>query len=108
MTSPPQPDVEELSLTAVLHALSDPTRLELVRLMSDGAEHACSGLYGLGGLSVPTLSHHLRVLREAGITNTRIEGKQRFIALRDADLQMRFPGLIAAVVEGITGVARAP
>jgi DNA-binding transcriptional ArsR family regulator len=96
---PAQPDVEELSLTAVLHALSDPTRLELVRLMSDGAEHPCSGLYGLGGLSVPTLSHHLRVLREAGITNTRIEGKQRFIALRGADLQTRFPGLIAAVVD---------
>ena len=99
MIDPSQPAIEHVTLTAVLHALSDATRLELVRRLGDGAEHPCSGFHGLGGISVPTLSHHLRVLREAGITTTRIDGKHRFIALRADDLEARFPGVISAVID---------
>jgi DNA-binding transcriptional ArsR family regulator len=83
----------------VLHALSDPARLELVRRLGDGAEHPCSSFHGLAGISVPTLSHHLKVLREAGVTNTRLDGKHRFITLRADDLEARFPGLLHSVIE---------
>jgi len=47
-----------------------------------------------------TLSHHLKVLRESGLTHTRCEGRSRLISLRREDLEDRFPGLLDAVVDG--------
>jgi len=100
VTQPPpeQPARGELRLVDVLHALSDPIRLDVVRRLDDGQEHPCAAFHGLGGISVPTLSHHLKVLRQAGITDTRLDGKHRFIALRSADLTARFPGLLEAIL----------
>jgi DNA-binding transcriptional ArsR family regulator len=45
-----------------------------------------------------SVSYHFKVLREAGVTRTRVEGTQRFISLRRDDLEMRFPGLLDAVL----------
>ncbi|GAA3072974.1 hypothetical protein GCM10017600_25260 [Streptosporangium carneum] len=45
-----------------------------------------------------TLSHHLRVLRDAGLTRTRQEGTRCFVILRRQELQTRFPGLLQAVL----------
>ncbi|GAA4900921.1 ArsR/SmtB family transcription factor [Streptomonospora salina] len=91
------PETADLSLEEVLTALGDPVRLGLVRLLADGRER------GWGRLSAPvaksTLSHHLRVLRDAGITRTRQEGTRCFVVLRRGDLDARFPGLLAAVLE---------
>lgn len=90
------PDVAEMTLTAVMGALSDPIRVGLVRLLSDNKER------GWGELRTPvvksTLSHHLRVLRDAGITRTRQEGTRCFVMLRRSDLDTRFPGLLSAVL----------
>jgi DNA-binding transcriptional ArsR family regulator len=90
------PDADEMRLTEVMAALSDPIRVGLVRLLSDGHEH------GWGELRAPvaksTLSHHLRTLRDAGITRTRQEGTRCFVVLRRADLDTRFPGLLDAVL----------
>jgi DNA-binding transcriptional ArsR family regulator len=88
---------EQLSLSGVLHALSDPVRLEIVRALAGGAETSC------GALGVPvsksTLSHHLKVLRDAGLTRTRAEGVHRFLSLRVLDIEARFPGLLPCVLE---------
>jgi DNA-binding transcriptional ArsR family regulator len=84
---------------AVLHGLSDPARLEIVRLLAGVPERACTEFHGIGGLTVPTLSHHLRVLRESGVTRTRIDGKHRYVSLRREDLELRFPGVLNAIVE---------
>ena len=62
MREPHHPSCEELELPAVLHALSDPARLQIVRKLADGDECTC-GTFELG-LSKATLSHHFRVLRE--------------------------------------------
>jgi DNA-binding transcriptional ArsR family regulator len=90
------PVIEQLSLSDVLHALSDPVRLEIVRTLSAGREVSC------GRLEVPvsksTLTHHLKVLREAGLTHTRSEGVQRLVSLREADVEARFPGLLECVL----------
>ncbi|MFE9628759.1 ArsR/SmtB family transcription factor [Streptomyces sp. NPDC006527] len=76
MRDPQHPDPGDITLTRVLAALSDPIRLGLVRLLADGQER------GWGELRAPvgktTLSHHLKVLREAGITRTRQEGTRCF------------------------------
>jgi DNA-binding transcriptional ArsR family regulator len=93
---PHHPSCDELELSAVLHALSDPARLAIVRWLAQGDECTC-GMFDLG-LSKPTLSHHFRVLREAGVVRTRPEGRRRMLSLRADDLNERFPGLLEAVL----------
>lgn len=93
------PDHANLQLTSVLHALSDPVRLSVVRQLASSGELNCSGLPGVG-VSPSTLTHHMRVLREAGVTRTRIAGRERHISLRVDDLNTRFPGLLDAVLAG--------
>jgi DNA-binding transcriptional ArsR family regulator len=92
----PHPPPEEFELAAVLHALSDPIRLRIVRSL---AEHgACNcGLFAVP-VAKSTLSHHLRVLREAGVTLTEPVGTQRVVSLRREELDARFPGLLDAVL----------
>lgn len=97
MRAIPHPVRGQSSLPDVLHALSDPVRLEIVRALRDGAELSC------GRLDVPvsksTLSHHLKVLRDAGLTHTRAEGVQRFVSLRTDDIEALYPGLLGCVLE---------
>lgn len=88
---------DQLSLPGVLHALSDPVRLEIVRALAEGAETS-SGELGVP-VSKSTLSHHLKVLRDAGLTQTRAVGVHRFVSLRAGDLEARFPGLLGCVLE---------
>ena len=79
-----QPLRAELELPNVLHALSDPLRLEIVRQLDERSkEVACGRLQAR--VSKSTLSHHLKVLRDAGLTETRVDGTQRLVSLRRAD-----------------------
>ncbi|HEV3377273.1 MAG TPA: metalloregulator ArsR/SmtB family transcription factor [Thermoleophilaceae bacterium] len=96
MREPHHPSRQEIELSAVLHALSDPARLEIVRRLADGDEPSC-GIFELG-LSKATLSHHFRVLRESGVVLVRPEGRRRLLSLRTEDLNARFPGLIEAIL----------
>jgi DNA-binding transcriptional ArsR family regulator len=45
-----------------------------------------------------TRSHHLKILREAGVLRNVPQGRQRHLSLRRADLDARFPGLLALVL----------
>lgn len=91
----PAPD--EVQLERVLHALSDPIRLSLVRDFARcGSATACRDMPA-PEVTRSTLSHHLRVLREAGLTWTELSGTQRFVSLRGEVIEQRFPGLLAAV-----------
>ncbi|MGW0003108.1 ArsR/SmtB family transcription factor [Nocardia grenadensis] len=91
-TPPDYRDLAEVELAEVMHALADPVRLGLIRLLSDGHEVAW------GQLDVPvapsTLSYHLKVLRSAGLTRTRKEGTRCFVHLRTTDVDQAFPGLL--------------
>jgi len=98
MREPHHPPRAELELYDVLHALSDPARLEIVKRLAAGEEWAC-GRFDLG-LSKATLSHHFRVMREAGVVKTRVEGRKRLQSLRRDDLDACFPGLLDAVLNG--------
>jgi DNA-binding transcriptional ArsR family regulator len=91
-----EPTVEEITVAAVMAALSDPARLQIVRVLAAEGERTC-GTFDLG-LSKATRSHHFKVLREAGITHTRAEGTHRHVSLRRDDLEARFPGLLPAVL----------
>ncbi|WP_246142307.1 ArsR/SmtB family transcription factor [Lacisediminihabitans profunda] len=96
------PSVEEIDLVEVLKALSDPARLRLLAVMGDGDYHACRAeVYDLD-LHKSTLSHHFKVMREAGVTMTRVTGRNRETRLRKEDLDARFPGLVDSLISGVT------
>lgn len=91
------PEPEDLDLPTVLHALSDPQRLQIVReLSADPEPRACGGFDV--NVSKSTCTHHFRVLREAGVIEQRQLGTSRLNSLRREDLDARFPGLLDAVL----------
>ena len=90
------PATDEITLTRVLGALSDPTRLEMIRRLADGLDH--DSLELADDLPRSTLTYHTRMLREAGVTWTRGAGRACLIRLRRDDLDRLFPGLLAAVI----------
>jgi len=92
------PNIESVELPDLLHALSDPVRLEIVRSLAEHGERCC-GQFEVS-VSKSTLSHHLKVLRQAGVTKTRPDGTQRLLSLREADIEARFPGLLDAILDG--------
>lgn len=81
----------------MLHALSDPQRLRIVRVLAESAEPRQCGSFGLP-VSKSTATHHFRVLREAGVIRQQEQGTARLSALRADDLDERFPGLLEAVL----------
>jgi DNA-binding transcriptional ArsR family regulator len=93
----PHPDVEDLDLAAVLHALSDPVRLEIVAGLAAGDERTC-GSFDVT-VTKSTCTHHFRVLREAGLIRQRQQGTARLNSLRRDDLEARFPGLLGTILE---------
>ncbi|MBF6211644.1 helix-turn-helix transcriptional regulator [Nocardia puris] len=97
----PHPETADLELASVLHALSDPVRLQLVACLACDEGENCGDLSQHIALHKSTLSHHYRVLREAGITRTTIRGRTRVMRLRYEDLHARFPGLLDVVFRGL-------
>jgi|SRR5919108_4469524 DNA-binding transcriptional ArsR family regulator len=93
----PHPATDELELAAVLHALSDPVRLQIVAELAGGGDRTC------GSIALPvtksTCTHHFRVLREAGVIQQRAAGTTRINTLRRGDLDARFPGLLDTVLD---------
>ncbi|GHK05866.1 ArsR/SmtB family transcription factor [Streptomyces sp. NPDC003753] len=91
----PEPPVDALRLEVVMGALADPLRMTVARkllLDSDEFDHPC----GWFGFNRPksSLTHHFKVLREAGVIHQRQYGLERRSRLRVDDLNQRFPGLL--------------
>jgi len=91
------PATDDLELTTVLHALSDPQRLSIVRSLAEAGEPRRCGGFGLS-VTKSTLTHHFRVLREAGVIAQEEDGTARLNSLRRDALDARFPGLLDAVL----------
>lgn len=94
------PALRSIPLHTVMHALSDPCRLKMVRQLAEAGdvEFTC-GNFELG-VCKATRSHHFQVLREAGIVRMRSDGNRCMTSLRREDLEKRFPGLLELVVGG--------
>ncbi|MGH8881866.1 MAG: ArsR/SmtB family transcription factor [Stackebrandtia sp.] len=92
----PEPSGADLDLGTVLSALADPLRRKVVGELaadpSDGERDCVS--FGLT-VSKATRGHHFRVLREAGLIRHIDHGNHRTAQLRRADIDARFPGLLA-------------
>lgn len=92
------PAPEEMELGAILWALADPLRrrvvADLIRAPHCG-ERTCVS-FNLP-VSKASLTHHFRVLREAGLIRQVDRGNSRCATLRKDDLDSRFPGLLSLI-----------
>ena len=95
------PQREEIRIEGVLQALADPIRLRIVREIADRGEMAC-GVLDLP-VSKSTLTHHYRVLREAGVIHQQPVGTSKVNTLRRDDLDALFPGLLTGVLSAPRG-----
>lgn len=89
------PEIKKISLAGVLYALGDPVRLEIVNRLAE-EELPCAAL--CIPIAKSTLSHHFKILRDAGVLHCRKEGTQHINSLRRQELDDRFPGLLDAVL----------
>jgi DNA-binding transcriptional ArsR family regulator len=96
MTSTP-PAPARLEVTSVLRALADPVRLDLVRQLSQSNTAIACGRFD-APVAKNTLSHHFKVLREAGIIATHRDGGQSLNVLRTDEVDAAFPGLLKAIL----------
>ena len=94
---------EQIDLPAVLHALSDPQRLQIVRLLAVQDKPVPCGSLDLE-VTKSTATHHFRVLREAGVIRQLQTGTSKLTALRREDLDTRMPGLLDAVLAAPTPI----
>jgi DNA-binding transcriptional ArsR family regulator len=100
MTRFVHPAAEDITLAGVLGALSDPMRLEILKKLLDSSDRSlsCSAAAPCPDMAKSTLSHHFRVLREAGLIRTAKQGVENLNSVRWEDLNRRFPGLLKAIM----------
>ena len=95
------PALEDITVEGILHALSDPVRVEIfTSLAGSPCSQTCGSFLEVGGKSIPksTLSQHLKVLRESGLTRQERHGVEIRSTSRCTEIDQRFPGLIPAIV----------
>ena len=85
------------SFSAILNALSDPTRRQIVYRLSQ-RPGLCNSFGDLG--SKTKLSYHFAELRHAGLTRTEKQGTWRLMHLRLKEVEKLYPGLLKAVLKG--------
>ncbi|MEU5825186.1 helix-turn-helix domain-containing protein [Streptomyces sp. NPDC047803] len=92
------PAREDIRLEAVLHALSDPVRLCVVRELAAAEGELTCSCFDLP-VTKSTTTHHFRVLRESGIVRQTYRGTAKMNGLRRDALEELFPGLLDRVLE---------
>src|SRR5215218_6931413 len=93
------PAREELSLPNILYALGDPLRLRIVGQLAAAHEAiSCGDLQVVKEVAKSTGSHQFKVLREAGLIRMVPQGRRVLVSLRSDDLDLRFPGLLDAIL----------
>jgi DNA-binding transcriptional ArsR family regulator len=95
------PDVEDVPVEAILHALSDPVRVAIfANIVGQECPQSCSAFLHLREKAIPksTLSQHFKVLREAGLIRGERRGVEMHNTSRCAEIEQRYSGLIATIV----------
>jgi DNA-binding transcriptional ArsR family regulator len=96
------PSIEDVTVEAILHVLSDPVRVAIFAdIASSDCSQNCSTFLNVSEKAVPksTLSQHFKALREAGLIRGERHGVEMQNTSRCAEIDRRFPGLIAAIVK---------
>lgn len=95
------PSIEDVSVEGILHALSDPVRATIYAdLATSTGAATCSNFLKVSDRDIPksTLSQHFRALREAGLIRSERRGVEMHNTTRCKEIEQRFPGLIAAIL----------
>ena len=95
------PSVEDVTVEAILHALSDPVRVAIYAdIVGQECSQNCSNFLHVSDKTIPksTLSQHFKALREAGLIRGERRGVEMHNTSRCAEIDKRFPGLIGAIV----------
>ena len=95
------PAAEEITLAGVLGALGDPMRLKILKKLLETSDRpvSCSAAAPCAEMAKSTLSHHFRVLREAGLIRTAKHGVENLNRVRSEEVNRRFPGLLKAIMK---------
>ena len=95
------PSVEDVTVEAILHALSDPVRVAIYAdIVGSDCSQNCSTFLSVSNKTIPksTLSQHFKVLREAGLICSERRGVEMQNTSRCEEIDKRFPGLIRTIV----------
>jgi DNA-binding transcriptional ArsR family regulator len=93
------PSKEDITLPGVLGALADPMRLRILKSMLKKEGCTCSEAAPCPDMAKSTLSHHFRILREAGLIRTTKKGVENRNTVRKQDIDTRFPGLLKTILK---------
>ena len=99
------PSVQDVTVEAILHALSDPVRVAIYAdIVGQDCSHNCVAFSNISEKPIPksTLSQHFKILREAGLIRSERHGVEMHNVSRCTELERRFPGLIRAIVTAHT------
>ncbi len=95
------PSIEDVTVEGILHALADPVRVAIfINIAGSACSQNCSNFLRVQERPIPksTLSQHFKVLREAGLIRGERAGVEMQNTSRCMEVDRRFPGLIAAIV----------
>lgn len=107
------PEIADVPVEAILHALSDPVRVAIYAdIVGQDCSQNCSTFLQVLDKPIPksTLSQHFKILREAGLIRSERRGVEMHNISRCAEVDAHYPGLLAAIVRAhdiqIAGEAR--
>lgn len=90
------PSGNHITLSSLFYALNHPTRIMLLVQLIEN-EEVPYNFFKYSG-SKPNLSHHLKILKQTGLTYTRRDGVKRYIILKRDLIDTQFPGLIQIIL----------
>ncbi len=96
------PPLDQITLTGILYALSDPVRLTIVAtLLQQKTCLNCSAALKQVKVKLPksTCSQHFQILREAGLILCERKGVELASKLRLAEIESRFPKLLSTILK---------
>src|SRR6478609_8129770 len=96
------PSIDDVTVEAILHALSDPTRVAIfAQIAGASCPQTCSTFVNISQKAIPksTLSQHFKALREAGLIRGERQGVEMRNTSRCTEIDKRFPGLIASIIK---------
>ncbi len=96
------PNVEDVPLQAILHALADPVRVKIFAgIAQQSCAQSCTAFANVAEKAIPksTLSQHFRILREAGLIRSERHGVEVHNSSRAAEVDAQYPGLLVAIAK---------
>ncbi len=96
------PEIDDVPLEAILHALADPARVKIFAdIAQQGCPQNCTAFVNVAERPIPksTLSQHFRILREAGLIRSERHGVEMHNTSRAAEVDVRYPGLLATIAK---------